>query len=131
LLIPVLLFTGKVFSGNLDDPWEYGNKTAEIKTEQRTGNPILKIVFLKILKFYQRNISPLDGDKCSMYPTCSAYGVDALNKHGAVLGYVMTCDRLLHEGEERNYVKKIKKFGYERYYDPVSNNDFWFNGEKK
>jgi hypothetical protein len=60
-----------------------------------------------------------------MYPTCSAYAIQALDKHGAVLGSFITVDRLLHESTPLE--QKHPLTGYERlrFYDPLSANDFW------
>ena len=44
--------------------------------------------FLLILpiRFYQYVISPMLGPHCRYQPTCSAYAVEALQKHGPVRG---------------------------------------------
>ena len=50
---------------------------------------------LKALVFlYSYAISPLTGAKCRFYPTCSAYAMDAIERHGAAKGAVMTVKRL-------------------------------------
>ena len=35
---------------------------------------------------YRRFVSPLLGDHCRYYPTCSAYALDAIRIHGALRG---------------------------------------------
>lgn len=74
---------------------------------------------------FQTFISPVDGDRCTLYPTCSAYSKEAIEKYGALRGFIMTADRLLHEADEPSYAPLIRKHGTLRYYDPVENNDFW------
>ena len=50
---------------------------------------------LKALIFsYSYAISPLMGAKCRFYPTCSAYGMEAVEKHGAAKGGILTVKRL-------------------------------------
>jgi putative component of membrane protein insertase Oxa1/YidC/SpoIIIJ protein YidD len=44
-----------------------------------------------------RRYSALDGPRCPFYPTCSAYAVGAVRQRGAVLGVLLTVDRLLRE----------------------------------
>lgn len=48
-----------------------------------------------IIRFYQANISPLLPGKCRYTPTCSNYGLEALEKHGAVKGSWLTLKRVL------------------------------------
>lgn len=48
-----------------------------------------------LIRFFQIVISPQDGPNCRHIPTCSAYGKQAVMKHGAFLGSVMAGDRLL------------------------------------
>ncbi len=84
--------------------------------------------FLWMVTFYQKVISPVDGDRCPMYPTCSQYGVLALRKHGPVIGIIMTADRMMHESGEKAYVPLIRAGNRLRFYDPVENNDFWWHG---
>ncbi len=88
--------------------------------------PIAATPFLWSIRFFQTFISPVDGDRCPMYPTCSAYGVQAFKKHGPLIGVIMTADRLIHELDEQRYAP-LRKFGNRfRFDDPVSNNDFWW-----
>lgn len=81
-----------------------------------------------LLQFYQRVISPVDGARSNMYPTGSAYARQAIQKHGALLGIVLTSERLLHEGNERTVAPRIRKYGVWRIYDPVTANTWWWNG---
>ncbi len=48
-----------------------------------------------LIKFFQAAISPQDGPSCRFSPTCSAYGRDAVIKHGALLGSFMAGERLI------------------------------------
>ncbi|KAA9394790.1 membrane protein insertion efficiency factor YidD [Kocuria coralli] len=47
------------------------------------------------LKVYRALISPLYGDVCKHFPTCSAYGLESVTRHGAVRGLGLTVRRLL------------------------------------
>ncbi|MDO5618976.1 membrane protein insertion efficiency factor YidD [Kocuria sp.] len=47
------------------------------------------------LKVYRALVSPLYGDVCKHFPTCSAYGLEAMTRHGAVRGLGLTVRRLL------------------------------------
>lgn len=56
---------------------------------------ILKKFFLFLIKVYQRFISPIKPPTCRFYPTCSSYGYEAINKHGAIKGGWLTVKRIL------------------------------------
>ena len=47
------------------------------------------------MKAYRKVVSPLYGDVCRYYPTCSAYALEALTTHGAMRGLSLTVRRIL------------------------------------
>lgn len=47
------------------------------------------------VKFYQKAISPLFPPSCRYYPTCSTYMIQAVEKHGVILGLLMGSARIL------------------------------------
>ena len=48
-----------------------------------------------VIRGYQRWLSPMFGQRCRFYPTCSAYAVEALNTRGALVGSVLAAWRIL------------------------------------
>lgn len=82
------------------------------------------------VQFFQQVISPVDGPRSTMYPTGSAYARQALAKHGAGLGLLLTIERLMHEGSEGQRAPRIRKYGIWRVYDPVEANDWWWQGSE-
>ncbi|NOT14186.1 MAG: membrane protein insertion efficiency factor YidD [Methylotenera sp.] len=52
-------------------------------------------LFIVIIKAYQVGLSPFFGQQCRFSPTCSQYAIEALQKHGAILGTYYTVHRLL------------------------------------
>ncbi len=56
---------------------------------------MLKKLFIFLIKLYQKYLSPMKSTKCPYCPTCSAYGLQAISKHGAVKGGVLTLWRLV------------------------------------
>jgi len=48
-----------------------------------------------LVKLYRKVISPLYGDVCRYYPTCSAYGLGQFQQRGVILGAVLTAWRIL------------------------------------
>jgi uncharacterized protein len=56
---------------------------------------MLKKIFLAIIRFYQVIISPLKPPTCRFYPTCSHYGMEAVQRFGALKGGWLTIKRIL------------------------------------
>lgn len=48
-----------------------------------------------MIRFYQRFISRFTPATCRFYPTCSHYGIEAVQVHGAWKGMYLTIRRLL------------------------------------
>jgi putative membrane protein insertion efficiency factor len=59
------------------------------------GDVNLKKLFLFLIKFYQRNISPMKKPCCRFYPTCSQYALEAIQKYGAFKGFFLALWRIL------------------------------------
>ncbi|WP_223878289.1 membrane protein insertion efficiency factor YidD [Microbacterium radiodurans] len=49
---------------------------------------------ISVLHVYRSVISPLYGDVCKYYPSCSAYAVGAVQQHGLIAGTARTAARL-------------------------------------
>ena len=52
-------------------------------------------VLLTLIGVYRQWISPLLGPRCRFIPSCSAYGLEAIGRHGALRGGWLTLRRLL------------------------------------
>ena len=55
----------------------------------------MKYLLIGLLKVYRLVISPLYGNVCRYYPSCSAYALRAVEYHGAVRGTGYAVRRLL------------------------------------
>lgn len=55
----------------------------------------LALVLLALIGAYRRWISPLLGPRCRFIPSCSAYGLEAISRHGPWRGGWLTLLRLL------------------------------------
>ena len=51
--------------------------------------------FIGLIRLYQKILSPLIGNQCRFYPTCSAYGIEALKRHGLFKGLILTLWRMI------------------------------------
>ncbi|MGH1564372.1 membrane protein insertion efficiency factor YidD [Mumia sp. DW29H23] len=54
----------------------------------------MKTILIAFLKAYRFAISPLYGQVCRFYPSCSAYALTAVEEHGAVRGSWMAVRRI-------------------------------------
>jgi uncharacterized protein len=54
----------------------------------------MRAVVLALLGAYRRLVSPLLPPACRFHPTCSAYAVEAVRRHGAARGMLLTVKRL-------------------------------------
>lgn len=52
-------------------------------------------VLTGLIRFYQKYISRFTPPTCRFYPTCSHYGIEALQVHGVWKGTYLTIRRLL------------------------------------
>ena len=58
----------------------------------------MKKILIKIIKFYQKNISPYFGQQgihCKFEPTCSEYTRQAIEKYGSLKGIYLGIKRLI------------------------------------
>lgn len=75
-------------------------------------------LLLQAIHFFQQRISSVDGARCQFYPTCSAYGYQAIQQRGAWQGLILTADRLMRCGyltDSRAYPRTASG----RLYDPL------------
>ncbi len=130
LLIAIFVLMISISPGWCDDsfvPWHFSAAAGKEPSPGQEMSPGAKLLTVAV-NFYRETVSRVDGERCRMYPSCSAYSLDVIRKHGFFLGYMMTADRLIHESNEMDQAPKIiLKNGKQRYYDPVESNDFWWS----
>ncbi len=80
----------------------------------------------RLASAFWKRISAVDSDRCPSLPSCSSYSVRAFKKHGFIVGWLMTVDRLIHEGDEGSVSPTVYDNGQVKVLDPVENNDFWW-----
>lgn len=114
-------------------PWSV-SPAAPVFSQPRQARPqqdapqsrLVDVPFLGLLKFYQVFISPMDGDRCPLHPTCSQFSIQAIRRHGPAVGVVMTADRLMHEADESRLSQKVMVGSRIRGVDTLDDNDFWW-----
>ena len=55
----------------------------------------MKSILLALIRFYRKFISPCTPPSCRRHPTCSQYGLEAIEKYGALKGGWLTVKRLM------------------------------------
>lgn len=54
----------------------------------------MKYLLMALVRMYRSFLSPLFPPSCRYSPTCSAYALEALQRHGALYGSWLTLKRL-------------------------------------
>jgi putative membrane protein insertion efficiency factor len=54
----------------------------------------MKLVLRMLIRLYQVTVSPMLGPRCRFHPTCSEYGLEAIERHGVARGSWLTCARV-------------------------------------
>ncbi len=73
-----------------------------INQYNKTGTIFSNLIIL-VINVYRVIISPVLPRSCRYYPSCSAYAIDAIKKHGPIKGSYLAVRRILrchplHEG---------------------------------
>lgn len=56
---------------------------------------MIKKGMIKAILLYQKYLSPMKRTKCPYFPTCSQYGLEAIQKYGALKGGLLAVWRIL------------------------------------
>jgi len=60
-----------------------------------------------LIQFHQEVISPADGPRSHYIPSSSQYALEAINRYGFFKGWMLACDRLLRENDEKWVYREI------------------------
>ncbi|MEP7064827.1 MAG: membrane protein insertion efficiency factor YidD [Gemmatimonadota bacterium] len=55
---------------------------------------MMRPILIFLVRTYQATVSPILPASCRFLPSCSAYAVEALERHGALRGTMLTIRRL-------------------------------------
>lgn len=55
---------------------------------------LLAFIFIFLIRIYKGVISPILPARCRYTPTCSEYGIKAIQKHGPIKGVWLTLKRI-------------------------------------
>jgi putative membrane protein insertion efficiency factor len=68
---------------------------APVREPLRLLGRLVSWLLILPIRLYQRLLSPLLGQRCRFYPSCSSYAIEALSTHGPVKGSYLAVRRLL------------------------------------
>lgn len=76
-----------------------------------------------IVEFYRGplgHLTAVRAGECPMHPSCSEYSRQSFERHGFLIGWVMTMDRLMRCGrDEIRFAPRVYVHGRWKFYDPV------------
>tara|TARA_B100001769_G_scaffold18079_1_gene12168 strand:- start:69 stop:287 length:219 start_codon:yes stop_codon:yes gene_type:complete len=55
----------------------------------------MRFLVLKVIRIYQKYLSPLLGPSCRFHPTCSEYTFQAIETYGVFKGGILAIKRIL------------------------------------
>ena len=72
----------------------------------------MQFILIQLIRFYKYFISPLLGNNCRFYPSCSSYALKALEQHGVIIGLFLIIKRIVkcqpfHKGGVDHVPKKF------------------------
>lgn len=70
------------------------NEVKSIKSPLKTSKNELDLMFNVLFNGYKSYLSSQDINSCTFYPSCSEYGLQAIQKKGLIMGMAKTFDRL-------------------------------------
>ena len=87
---------------------------------------------IRLVRLYQTRLRTFrrPGAHCPSYPNCSEYTIQAMQKHGALLGVFMAVDRLWREMTTAGTPPLVRHRGRMLHYDPLEQNDYWLSRTK-
>lgn len=95
-------------SNNSWEPWSFKtNDNYHAASNNYTAVSPSKLTFHAIMFLYKSSISPVDGQHCPMYPSCSSYCAHSINEYGFLVGLMMATDRLHRCGHDQKYYSNV------------------------
>jgi len=95
----------------------------QVRSQREYSNPIRSTLWLG-LRFYQKVISPADGATCTMFPSCSQYAIESIQRNGPVLGLWMSSARIVQNHQDAT-LERCAANGTHYYYSPPQHAEWW------
>jgi putative component of membrane protein insertase Oxa1/YidC/SpoIIIJ protein YidD len=117
LLLPLVLLAKEPYS----EPWgaDASLRAPRFQEEEAPPPNLATRLADALIRFHQEVLSPVDGPRSHFRPSSSRYMQLAIQRYGIMKGYVMGCDRLLRENDEKWVYSSIEMDGKSFKYDPA------------
>ncbi len=102
-------------------PWDFNGNESAVLSSATQPSGVQDAAWLKGLQWFFSAVSRVDGTRCPMAPTCSAYSIQSFRDYGLLRGFVMTSDRLMRCGGNTTSWVPVLQGGY---HDPPDHNIF-------
>jgi len=108
------------------EPFGYDNDLSYHAMKEKKIEPLSIPVRIanQVISFHQEVISPVDGPRSHYRPSSSNYMRLAMQKYGFLRGFIMGCDRLMRENDEKWVYRTIAVDGQIFKYDPAQESKF-------
>jgi len=101
-----------------NNPINFSEPKEEEKNINLSITNELGLLGIGMIKLYQILLSSQTAPVCNFFPSCSQFGLLAIDKYGIILGILLTSDRVLRcNGLDTESYEQHRPTG--RYYDPV------------
>jgi putative membrane protein insertion efficiency factor len=71
------------------------NTNGCLKCYNNNNNNNINIKLINSIKWYKSTLSPIMPKNCRFLPTCSSYGIEAIEKYGSTKGLILTAWRII------------------------------------
>ncbi len=114
-----LFFTCSFAEKGFHTPWGKDANLRVVSPKKEKKSSLAAKTAGGIIHFYQNYLSPTTGARSNFRPTSSKYMELAIQRYGFLKGFVMGCDRLLRENNEKWIYPTLaeEQGGYK--YDPA------------
>ena len=105
IIIGIIVLSASLLQAQTQaDPWDFvqskeENQLVGDNEAVSPGRPLFSL----LITVYQEIISPVDGEHCPMYPSCSQYCKESVSEYGLLKGILFSTDRLHRCGHDLKY----------------------------
>ena len=100
--------------------FQKAEEQVKVQEDRKEMNRFFSTPLRAGLFLYQKILRDARYSNCPMHPNCSTFSSTAINAEGPFWGYLMTTDRLLRCGHDKQNYKKINTSRGRKLFDPLA-----------